>query len=63
MAIPKKSSPVQPLPLQDVYDTLRTARMNERYYGERLAWLQQWNLALEILTTLGMSGAVASLAL
>ena len=48
--------------LREIYDLYRTASMNSKYYGDRLAFWRKWNTRLEIITALGTSGAVAAFA-
>jgi len=45
-----------------VYDLLRTARLNVKYYSARLAYFQRWNLFLEVVLAItAPSSAVAGL--
>jgi hypothetical protein len=46
-----------------VYDLHRTALLNQKYYGQRLARYKRWNLVFEITLALSGSGFLASLAL
>ena len=49
-------------PVWGVYDTLRTVRLNVKYYGYRLQALQRWNTAMEItLAVAAPSSAIAGL--
>lgn len=49
-------------PVWGVYDRLRTARLNVKYYGRRLQTLKRWNLGLElVLLATAPSSAVAAL--
>lgn len=46
-----------------VYDLYRTVRMNREYYADRLQFCRFWNRTLEIVATLGTSGAIGAWAL
>jgi hypothetical protein len=49
-------------PVWSVYDALRTASLNVKYYSRRLARLESWNLRLElILAASAPSSAIAGL--
>ncbi|MFI5380097.1 MAG: hypothetical protein ACHRHE_12430, partial [Tepidisphaerales bacterium] len=45
----------------DLYDLYREARMNVKYYGEKIASYQRWILTIEVAVALGTSGTVVSL--
>jgi hypothetical protein len=45
--------------LNAIYDTYRTALMNEKYYANRLTHLRKWNLTYEIFLALGTSSVIA----
>lgn len=47
-------------PVWKVYDLHRTARLNSKYYGERLRVLEIQNLSIEIVLALSASTSVAS---
>ncbi|MCL1079880.1 hypothetical protein D5R81_17680 [Parashewanella spongiae] len=50
-------------PVWDVYDQLRTARLNEKYYGAQLQKHEQWNFWSEIIVAItSSSSAIASFA-
>jgi hypothetical protein len=44
-----------------VYDLYRTARLNRKYYGDRLAAYQKWNTFVELIVALGTSTAIGGL--
>jgi hypothetical protein len=46
-------------PVWTLYDKLRTARLNVKYYGCRLQSLQRWNLGTEIFIAVSTSSSVA----
>jgi len=49
-------------PAWTVYDKLRTARLNVKYYSRRLQWIERKNFAIElILAVTAPSSAVAGL--
>jgi hypothetical protein len=49
-------------PVWTVYDTLRTVRLNVKYYGCRLQVLQRWNTSMEIaLAIAAPSSSIAGL--
>lgn len=51
-------------PVWDVYDLLRTARLNELYYGTRLQAMERLNLSVEIcIAVVSSTSAVGGLAL
>jgi len=49
-------------PVWDVYDQLRTARLNELYYGRRLLSYERINFCSEVVVAVTSSSAVAGLA-
>jgi hypothetical protein len=49
--------------LTHVWDDVRTARMNELYYGKKIARWSPWNVGSEILIALTSSGSIAGWAL
>jgi cytochrome c oxidase subunit IV len=49
-------------PIWTVYEKLRTACLNVRYYGRRLQGVERWNLSLEfVLGATAPSSAIAAL--
>jgi hypothetical protein len=49
-------------PVWTVYDKLRTACLNVKYYSRRLRSLERWNFALEfLLSATAPSSAIAAL--
>jgi hypothetical protein len=46
-----------------MYDTYRTAAMNEKYYANRLTHLTNWNRYYEIALAIGTSTAIAAWAI
>ena len=47
----------------EIYNVHRILRMNALYYGNKLWWLQRWNLIFEIAIAVSTSATVGSLAL
>jgi hypothetical protein len=45
----------------DLYEVFREARMNVKYYGEKLAYYQWWNSRIEIAMAIGSSTTLMSL--
>jgi hypothetical protein len=48
--------------LNVTYDLYRTALLNRKYYGDRLAAYQRWNTLVELIVALGTSTAIGGLA-
>lgn len=49
-------------PVWGVYDLLRTARLNVKYYSARLAYFKRWNFVLElVLAVMAPSSVIAGL--
>ena len=49
--------------LNVIYDTYRNASMHEKYYGNRLTHLTNWNRSYEIVLAIGTSTAIAAWAI
>ncbi len=49
--------------LEELYDLLRTARLNAKYYGELVSNLQRWNLGVDIAIAIGTSSTLAGVAI
>ncbi len=47
--------------VRDLYDNYRTAYMNRKYYGYRLATVKRWNTGAEIVIAIGASSAIGGL--
>jgi len=47
--------------LKEFYDDYRTACLNRKYYGRRLAFTQRWALFVDILIAIGASSSFATL--